>query len=390
MFRSAVLLIVGICLGWVLRPYAMPVGEVDSGRANSHEALTVESELGGQPQLKEESKALLERDGVLALIEQQEVEQVLANLQHIDLDKQRNRSVYVALHNNLYRLLEQQNWRQLQAWTTAMLAEGYNFSVLYLMDAKIALHQGELLMALDGLFAAQHYAEGNEEVANIQTEIENVVVDLMNRYREGNTRVSRQSALDVLQYVMEKQPENPLFGLEISILYADGGDYPSAIDTINIIPYSEKYQDTIVALKTRYLSAMSSLQQATVAIPLEKVGQHFYVTAFVDQRSLNLLIDTGATTTALGREVISSLYSGGFLGGDVGAVSIGTANGIAEVNSYQANVFSIGSFAVEDFQLLEVELGDSGEFDGLLGMNFLSLFEFELDQSNRQLFLTPK
>jgi len=32
----------------------------------------------------------------------------------------------------------------------------------------------------------------------------------------------------------------------------------------------------------------------------------------------------------------------------------------------------------------------SGTLDGLLGMNFLSLFEFEIDQTNRQLFLTPK
>ena len=328
---------------------------------------------------------------ILQRIEQQQVKQTLDILQKNDVYFTDNDDLDRVFRNNLQQLKGQENWQTLSQWVRLFLEAGYTDSILYSMDASIKRHQGDLLAATHALFLAKYYGETEDESNNIQTDIENLVIDMMNEYRKSSVTIGRQLAFDVMHVATEKQPENPLFGLEIAVLYADAGDTSLAIETLNFIPYSEKYQDAVVALKARLLSELNNTEQVTTAIPLKQVGHHFHVTAIINQeRTLDLLIDTGATTTALGRDTVSLLKAVNILGIKEGSVAISTANGAAEVDYYRAQLFAIGEFAIENFELLEVEMNDSQGLDGLLGMNFLSLFEFEIDQTNRQLFLTPK
>ncbi len=393
---------VGIIIGWIARPVFYPVvtsviyerqDNVIDGRAAGELALLSQQEnstyQSAYPVTNIAPNVLTPL--ILRLIEQQKVKQTLDVLQKNDVYLADHEDLSLAFRNNLYHLHGQQNWQTLSQWVREFLVAGYTDSILYSMEASIKRHQGDLLAAIHSLFLAKYYGETESESTGIQTDIENLVIDMMNRYRENSATIGRQLALSVMQVATEKQPENPLFGLEISVLHADSGDTNLAIETLNFIPYSEKYQDAVVALKARLLSELNNTEQVTTAIPLKQVGHHFHVTAVINQeRTLDLLIDTGATTTALGRGTVSLLKTVGILGTKEGSVGISTANGTAEVDYYRANLFAIGEFAVENFELLEVEMNDSETLDGLLGMNFLSLFEFEIDQTNRQLFLTPK
>jgi len=402
-------ILVGGVLGWTARPVIYPI--IMSVMYESSGQI-VERDAQGELPLFFESKSatssIVSRTtnpgpsalglGYSALIptishhiEQQQVKQTLDILQKNDVYLADNDDLNRAFRNNLQQLKGQENWQTLSQWVRLFLEAGYTDSILYSMDANIKRHQGELLAATHALFLAKYYGETEGESTNVQTDIENLVIDMMNQYRKNSATIGRKLALDVMHVATEKQPENPLFGLEIAVLYADVGDVSLAIETLNFIPYSEKYQDAVVALKARLLSELNNTEQVTTAIPLKQVGRHFHVTAIINQeRTLDLLIDTGATTTALGRDTISLLKAVNILGVKEGSVAISTANGEAEVDYYRTNLFAIGEFAVEDFELLEVEMNGSQGLDGLLGMNFLSLFEFEIDQTNRQLFLTPK
>jgi len=400
--------LVGIVIGWAARPVIYPAitsviyerkGNVIDGAAGDLALLSQQGSSTYQTAYPDTSRTIdtvgiapsILIPSILQLIERQKVKQTLDVLQKNTMYLTDHEDLDLAFQNNLHQLHGQQNWRILSQWVREFLVAGYTDSILYNMEASITLHQGDLLAAIHSLFLAKYYGETEIESANIQTDIENLVIDMMNQYRGNSASIGRQLALSVMQVAMEKQPENPLFGLEISVLYADSGDTSLAIETLNFIPYSEKYQDAVVALKARLLSELNNTEQVTTAIPLKQVGNHFHVTAIINQeRTLDLLIDTGATTTALARDTISMLKAVDILGTKEGSVAISTANGAAEVDYYRANLFAIGEFAVENFELLEVEMGGSETLDGLLGMNFLSLFEFEIDQTNRQLFLTPK
>ena len=331
------------------------------------------------------------------LIDRQEVQGTLTILRtmEIDLNKVDNRFILQSINNNLYDLLERKSWLSLNQWITEMLADGYDYSVLHRINAKYNLNQSNTLAAINSLFLAKYHSITAGEIQGIQTEIEQLVVNVMSRYKEASHGISQQSVLELLHFVMEKQPENPLFGIEMATLHADLGDIEAAIETLNLIPYHEQFQNQIVSLKTKWLdelnlSQITTTEMTATAIPLKHLNQHYIVTIVINQeQTFDLLIDTGATTSSLSKEAIEDLKHAGIIENKVGSTRINTANGSTIVDYYQVKLFAIGQYVVEDFHLLEVELNDEEEFDGLLGMNFLSLFEFELDQINQQLFLTP-
>ncbi|MBV1880960.1 MAG: homoserine O-succinyltransferase [Pseudomonadales bacterium] len=336
-------------------------------------------------------------DNLNRLIDRQEVHGTLTILRtmEIDLNKVENRFILQAINNNLYELLERKSGTSLNQWITELLADGYDYSALHSINAKYNLNQGNTVAAMNALFLAKHHSITADEVQKVQTEIEQLVLNVMDRDKEKSHGVSEQSALELLQFVMEKQPENPLFGIEMATLHADLGDIEAAIETLNLIPYHEQFQNQIVSLKTKWLnelnlSQITTTEMTATAIPLKHLNQHYIVTIVINQeQTFDLLIDTGATTSSLSKEAIEDLKHADIIENKVGSTRINTANGPTVVDYYQVKLFAIGQYVVEDFHLLEVELNDEEEFDGLLGMNFLSLFEFELDQINQQLFLTP-
>ena len=75
--------------------------------------------------------------------------------------------------------------------------------------------------------------------------------------------------------------------------------------------------------------------------------------------------------------------------------SINTAGGLVQAPIYQFNSFAIDSFAAEsyrvsDMQFVVMNLDENSGGDGLLGMNFLRAFTFQIDQRNNLLLLQPQ
>lgn len=105
-----------------------------------------------------------------------------------------------------------------------------------------------------------------------------------------------------------------------------------------------------------------------IAVMLDKsTNGHFEVRGEVDGRTIDFLIDTGATTTVLtaadasrvGIDVSSLSYS----------VPVSTANGVARAARASADEIRIGKISRSRVPLLVAEPGRLGQ--SLLGMNFL-------------------
>ena len=256
--------VVGIVIGWVARPVMYPTiasvvyeragGVIEDGVPGESALFsgsgngTYQAAYSGSSQTTGSMPSVL-IPSILQLIEQQKVKQTLDVLQKNDLYLTDNHDVGLAFRNNLHQLHEQQNWRILSQWVRSFLEAGHTDSILHSMDASIKRHQGDLFAATHALFLAKYYGESDVERANAQIDIENLIINMMNQYRENSSRVSRHEALKVMQVAIEKQPENPLFGLEVAMLYADAGDAGLAIETLNFIPYSEKYQDAVQSIE---------------------------------------------------------------------------------------------------------------------------------------------
>lgn len=126
------------------------------------------------------------------------------------------------------------------------------------------------------------------------------------------------------------------------------------------------------------------------AVALLQTGSHYIVKAFLDNRSaLDLLIDTGASTTAITRQRFTRLYKK-HRPELIGRFPINTANGQVNAPLFRFSSLTIGDFQVNNFAVIVLPERSNLETDGLLGMNFLRHYDFRIDQRLNELHLQQR
>jgi len=124
----------------------------------------------------------------------------------------------------------------------------------------------------------------------------------------------------------------------------------------------------------------------TRPIPLKHIGDHYVVNASLSNNSVALLIDTGASITAISRAFYNNLsnkYKINFLG----RFNINTAGGMIMAPMYQFRELTIQHVTLQNIPVVIIPMGGMEHADGLLGMNFLREFDFKIDQTHSVLFL---
>ena len=121
-------------------------------------------------------------------------------------------------------------------------------------------------------------------------------------------------------------------------------------------------------------------------ISLEQLGDQYLVSAQLSGNRVKLLIDTGASTTAVSEgyfEGLSSKFKRNF----IGKFKMATANGTVLAPMYQFAQLQINNAQVENISVVVLNMSGLRNADGLLGMNFLREFDFRIDQKNAKLYL---
>ncbi|MDK1290392.1 retropepsin-like aspartic protease [Pseudoalteromonas umbrosa] len=137
----------------------------------------------------------------------------------------------------------------------------------------------------------------------------------------------------------------------------------------------------ITPLKARLDNATQQVER----IPLARHGEHYVLNAKIAGQDIALMIDTGASVTALTVAQFEQLaYDVDY----INSRRVSTANGITEVPFYQSSGIQIGTKQKAPFEFGVMEQSHYGP--GLLGMNFLRHFDFEIDQHKAELILRPR
>jgi clan AA aspartic protease (TIGR02281 family) len=127
-----------------------------------------------------------------------------------------------------------------------------------------------------------------------------------------------------------------------------------------------------------------------ITIPLTKNGGSFVVPVMLNQeRSAQLIVDTGASMTVLSTQVAIDL---GILGTtDNELLTVNTAGGSVQVNMNYLSSISVGTAQATNVAVALHDLPDIPEhIEGLLGMSFLKHFLVTLDAEHSRLILRPK
>ena len=124
-------------------------------------------------------------------------------------------------------------------------------------------------------------------------------------------------------------------------------------------------------------------------IPLTRRGNHYLVSAAINGASqLALVIDTGASITTLSKERFSQIENTGFR--YLGTQLFNTPNGMTQGEIYHADSIQLGEIKIPDLEIAVLDFELSGGLDGLLGMNVLRNYRFEIDQDKELLYMSPR
>jgi len=126
--------------------------------------------------------------------------------------------------------------------------------------------------------------------------------------------------------------------------------------------------------------------QETVAIPIRRAGSAIVVSAELNNRlKANLVVDTGASYIAISKPVATSL--GITITEGTRFIPLQTGNGMTMAPIIKLSSLRLGGIEVSDVEATVIENWGDPNVVGLLGMNFLSAFDWSTDNANGQLLL---
>ncbi len=138
------------------------------------------------------------------------------------------------------------------------------------------------------------------------------------------------------------------------------------------------------------LTTDNAIHEISEKIALQQRGSQYLIDLTVGREdTVKLLIDTGASMTTLSQASFYSLRS------SADAVvqekrMFRTANGVVQGTVYLAPEIMIGPYLLKDTKIAVLDFDMATGIDGLLGMNILTQFHFQIDQENKNLVLTGK
>ena len=125
------------------------------------------------------------------------------------------------------------------------------------------------------------------------------------------------------------------------------------------------------------------------AVAVTKRGDHFLVEVTLNRMStVKLLIDTGASLTTLSHSSFVDLPQANF--NYRGSRMFNTAGGLTRGDIYRASSIELGEMQLNDIDIAVIDYPSASNVDGLLGMNVLRNYRFEIDQDDKLLRLQPR
>jgi clan AA aspartic protease (TIGR02281 family) len=214
-------------------------------------------------------------------------------------------------------------------------------------------------------------------------------------------QLRRNYSWDILAMFVEPllqlEPNNRLYILSLAMAYAElfqeglmenvlaslKFDDPDAqairkiIAAQQAIPNEEKIDNLDTGATTANLGR---------PVPLKQFGDQYVVEAKLSSNPVALLIDTGASVTAVSKQYFDNL-SNRYKTEYLGRFSIGTAAGSIMASMYQFQELTINHVTVQNLPVVILPMQSIANADGLLGMNFLREFDFKIDQRQSVMFI---
>lgn len=244
-----------------------------------------------------------------------------------------------------------------------------------LANARAAsLHAGNRQMeALEVLYRAiDAGAADNSTYALVQ----NLVLMLAD-----NDRLTHNEKQRLLEQAIRHEPAVAFYHAKLGESLYRQGRYAEALTQLNYaVQLDTGLHDELQALMNNARARLRTPER--VIVPLISDGNAYYIDVAINGTPQRLLLDTGASFTAVSAALAREL--GFAISEDAPRVQLSTANGVIAVPMITVDSISVNGATVAN---LDVVVINNMGGNGLLGLNFLNHFNIDIDQVNAEMTL---
>lgn len=274
------------------------------------------------------------------------------------------------------------------------LQEHYSDIEVLLLQAQYYRGLGYFSDALQSYLQARTYAYTEQQSNRVHDELQNFIFQRDADYAEESdwqALLNFYAKLHELDVTTERQRFRYA---ELLLMFSDEKAATSILEQLQAVApaWRPKARQLLNQYKRdgHYHPGKSQSTGFESAISMEPAGSHYLLNITLNDSSHHrLLLDTGASITMLTEE---SFFAASRAGGwrEMGWSLFNTANGLARGRMMQVDRLQLGEYVLNDVRVA-VQTADFGnDVDGLLGMNVLRQFQFQIDQDNNRLLLSPR
>ncbi|WNO09061.1 retropepsin-like aspartic protease [Teredinibacter sp. KSP-S5-2] len=293
--------------------------------------------------------------------------------------------------NYLDNLFEKADYEPFIELTDVFLADFYSDIDVLLKLARFNQKLEYYTEAVDQFQLALSYAYRTNDITKINNNYESFFQEVDEHLTSGG----RWSELiNLYLYAAVAGRQNTADKFRLAEVYLMAGEYIHGrallMELSSDIDLGDKAKDLISKLDGQngvdQPANNRSVNRQSERVALTRRGSHYLVPLGLESQTLNLVLDTGASLTTITRQKFDQI-SHGLNVRLVDTRLFNTANGITRGNVYLVDQLQLGPFYLSNIEIAIMDFDMGGQADGLLGMNTLRNFQFEIDQDSNELVL---
>ena len=184
------------------------------------------------------------------------------------------------------------------------------------------------------------------------------------------------------QELYNQYSNTPLFAYELALAHLQLNNTSSAKQLLQPLRFDQEFgqlaQQQLAAIAqpnnpTKPDSAVTNKQD--LIVPLTRQGNSFLLNTAINGNTVPMLLDTGASITALSAQQIQHLR----LPALGQTITLRTANGLRTAPLYQVDTLQLGQLTINNLTVAEIDFGDDTQVQGLLGTDTLNAIDQRYD-----------
>ncbi len=294
--------------------------------------------------------------------------------------------------STLHQWLEQGRYSELEQVLHRALKRSPNDTPLLLLEAELTLRTQPLAEAILHFYDLLDLPLPPQQHRDIQARITSLVYKAANQLKQSG---SWSLLAQFSEPLFQRRPANRQYALWLAEAYARQDKPTLTEDVLASLPPDDPQVQRIRGLLTppagnRAVASESPQPKAgaSVTVALERGVDQYFIPVRFGNQSARLLLDTGASTSAITPSLFRRLrrdYALPFIGN----FTVNTAAGEIRAPMHEMPDIQIGPLAFPRTAALVLPESVLSSADGLLGMNILRGYHFGIDQRRGQLTLSP-